>query len=300
MSPRAPQVVGQRRLPVGRHGHAAELAPRLRPGHHRCPGVDDHVPAAVPLRLRRHGEQGVLAQQRAQLGHVGPLAGVHEPLQHRPLPLGGLGVRRPLRPLGRQVLAQGGPGPLQRAVRRGHAHLEQLGGLAGRPAQHVAQDQHRPLPWRQVLHGDQERQLDRLPGHHHGCPARRRSGRAAGPGRAAARTPRPGCRRPAARRLPGMALQVVQAGVGGDPVEPGPERRAPGVGLAAPPGPQEGLLHHVLGVGEGAEHPVAVHLQLASMSLHQRAERGLVTALRRGDHRVEVGTGGAYVRAAHG
>jgi hypothetical protein len=41
-----------------------------------------------------------------------------------------------------------------------------------------------------------------------------------------------------------------------------------------------------------------VHLQLASMSLHQGAEGGLVTALGGGDHRVEVGNGAADVGAA--
>jgi hypothetical protein len=45
-----------------------------------------------------------------------------------------------------------------------------------------------------------------------------------------------------------------------------------------PPTPraQERLLHEILGVLQRAEHPVAVHPELATMALDQRAEGGLV------------------------
>ena len=59
---------------------------------------------------------------------------------------------------------QGGPGPLEGAVDRGDAGVEQLGDLGRLPAQHLAQDEHRPLPGRQVLEGGDEGQPDRLAG----------------------------------------------------------------------------------------------------------------------------------------
>ena len=69
----------------------------------------------------------------------------------------------------------------------------------------------------------------------------------------------------------------VEAGVGGDAVQPGPQRRA---ALEAGPGAPrlgERLLHEVLGVLEVAEHAVAVHPQLAPVRLDQRRELRLVT-----------------------
>src|SRR5216683_2067077 len=52
----------------------------------------------------------------------------------------------------------------------------------------------------------------------------------------------------------------VEAPVGGDPVEPGAERGASLESRETLPGGQHGVLKGVLGVLEGAEHPVAVHL----------------------------------------
>ena len=63
-----------------------------------------------------------------------------------------------------------------------------------------------------------------------------------------------------------------QADVGGDRVEPGPERRPglePGVG---PPRPQVGLLHQVLGVVRRADHAVAVRQQFPAELLGLGAE----------------------------
>jgi hypothetical protein len=42
---------------------------------------------------------------------------------------------------------------------------------------------------------------------------------------------------------------------------------------------QERLLHEILGLLEGAEHPVAVHVQLPPVALHQHAEGRLVAEL---------------------
>jgi len=55
----------------------------------------------------------------------------------------------------------------------------------------------------------------------------------------------------------------VEAPAGGDRVQPGAQRAAfLGEPADALPGGQHRLLDGVLGVGDGAEHPVAVHLQL--------------------------------------
>ena len=69
---------------------------------------------------------------------------------------------------------------------------------------------------------------------------------------------RPGGNGPA--RVP---AQRVQAGVGGDPVQPGARARSAREAFPAAPGAQEHFLDVILGLVEGPEHPVAVHVQLA-------------------------------------
>src|SRR5690349_9275334 len=55
-------------------------------------------------------------------------------------------------------------------------------------------------------------------------------------------------------------------------MQPGPQRR-PALEIAVgPPGPDEGLLHLVLGVVDRAEHPVAVRQQLGPERLGQPRE----------------------------
>src|ERR1700723_1379030 len=71
-----------------------------------------------------------------------------------------------------------------------------------------------------------------------------------------------------------MRTAPVEAPAGGDLVQPGAQR---GAFLAEPadalPGGQHRLLDGVLGVGEGAEHPVAMHLQLPPVGLGELPER---------------------------
>ena len=179
------------------------------------------------------------------------------------LPVGHLGVR-----------------PLEGGVDRGGGGLERLGDLGGRPAQDVAQDEHGALAGRQVLEGGDEREPDRVAlGDDDGGVGHRlepgdlgvRVERVAGLGVGGAEAGRERAARP--------ALEVGQADVGRDPVEPGADRRAAlevGRGL---PGAQERLLHEVLGLVEGAAHPVAVREQLALVAL---GECGEVLELRRG------------------
>jgi hypothetical protein len=84
-------------------------------------------------------------------------------------PLVARGVRhRPLRPPLGEPLAQGRPRALQRALDRRDAQVQQPSGLARRPADHIAEDQHRALAGRQVLDRRHERELDRLALDHHG------------------------------------------------------------------------------------------------------------------------------------
>src|SRR5262245_15301455 len=52
----------------------------------------------------------------------------------------------------------------------------------------------------------------------------------------------------------------AEARVGGDSVEPRADRGPALISVEASPGGQEGVLDGVLGVLQGSEHPVAVHL----------------------------------------
>ena len=223
-------------------------------------------------------------------GEVGPFDRVHVPAQHRALPLGGLPCR-PLPAVGGEVLAQRHPGPLQGAVGRGDAAVEQRRGLPGGPAEHVAQDQHRPLPGRQALDRGEEGQFDGLPGHRRGL--RLRLGllvqavrERLQPGEAGVDGPclvRP--RRPlhlVREHPPRPSVQGVQAGVRGYPVQPGAQRGLPFEAVEVLPTAQERLLHQILSLLERAQHPVAVHPQLRPVPPGQPRERLPVTRPRRG------------------
>jgi hypothetical protein len=67
------------------------------------------------------------------------------------------------------------------------------------------------------------------------------------------------------QRPPAAAVQSVQAGVGGDAVQPRPHRRALRIELGVgAPGAQHRLLDQVFGVVHRAQHPVAVREELAA------------------------------------
>jgi hypothetical protein len=163
-----------------------------------------------------------------------------------------------------QALAHRHARPLQRAGHRCDGEPECVGGRRRRPAEDVAQDEHRPLPRRQVLDGDDERQLDRLPRH----------GRFLGQHPVGVRLQvqqfGAGVRQPG---RDGRALvQEVEAGVRRDPVQPRPQRGVALERLPLVPRPQERLLRHVLCVLVVREHPVAVHLQLTPVALRDERE----------------------------
>jgi hypothetical protein len=101
------------------------------------------------------------------------------------------------------------------------------------------------------------------------------------------------------RHAPPAAPQRVQAGVGGDLVQPGPEPGAALEAPAPPPGAQEGLLDQVLGLLERAEHPVAVDVQLAAVAPDQLGERRLVPGPGGLDDRI-LDTAGGGRAVGHG
>ena len=76
----------------------------------------------------------------------------------------------------------------------------------------------------------------------------------------------------------GPALDQPQASVRGDRVEPGAQRAAALEPADRAPGAQHRLLHRVLGIVQGAEHPVGVRLELAAVGREQALEGVLVTA----------------------
>ena len=124
--------------------------------------------APDPEGIRRHRHQRVVVQQRDQLVHVVPLERVH--VLGEQLGLVRVDRRRALL-LGQR--GQRGPGPLQRAVHRGHAGAQGVRRLGRGHLQHLAHDQGGPLPRRQVLQRGDERQPDACPGPPRSRPGRR-------------------------------------------------------------------------------------------------------------------------------
>ena len=173
--------------------------------------------------------------------------------------------------------------------------VEHRGHLVGAEPEDVAQDEHRDLAGRQDLQRGHERQGDGSrsarsgpPGRaaRRAAPSRRASGNGSSqttsPSRVGSGGSTSGTSHALAGRRLGRAARV-EAPVGGDAVEPGAERRAPLEPVEAPPGGQQRVLQRVLGVLERAEHPVAVHLQLAAVRLGQLPERVAVAGPRPGD-----------------
>ena len=120
----------------------------------------DVLGAAQPEVVRRHRERRVLVQQRDERVHVVVLEG-------RDVAVEQLRARRPSSVAGVSsvvgcAVGDRRPRALQRAVDRRDARVEQLGGLGGAPAQHLAQDEHRALAGGQVLQRGDERQAQRL------------------------------------------------------------------------------------------------------------------------------------------
>ncbi len=165
---------------------------------------------------------------------------------------------------------------------RGRRDVERLRDLARGEAEHVAQQQHRPLPGRQVLKSGGERQLDALAllvaGGRRGEPVGE-----AGVGERLEPAQLGRGRRQLAMRVAGGAASsgtsrrgrrssAFEADVRRDPVQPGAQRCCGALEPGQPaPGAHERLLERVLGVLDGAEHAVAMRLQLGAVRVRRAA-----------------------------
>ena len=228
------------------------------------------VGAAVVVEERRHVPGGVVLEQlddpvdvlgpeRLEVGVEHQLLGVVEIL------LDGVGSEA--------ALVELRVGALEGRVDRRRRRVERGRGLGGRPPEHVAQDEYGALPRGQVLERGDERQPDRvalgdldrrvgdrLQPRDVGVLLERVAGDRVGGAEA-------GRQRPAR-----PALEVGQADVGGDLVEPGADRAAALEAGRRLPRTQERLLHQVLGLVDRPAHPVAVRHQLALVAPGQRVE----------------------------
>ena len=180
-------------------------------------------------------------------------------------------------------------GALQRAVDRRHGRLEDLGDLWRGPPEHVPEDRgpRAGVPgssWMARSSASSMPSRMRVPGGRVVC---RRRGLVQRQVRERVDRLRP------AR----AALQLVQARVGRDPVQPGLKLGPRLEPLQRPPRPQQRLLDDVLGSCDGAEHPVAVHLERVPVRLDQLAKRPLVTGLGRGQEQALIG---GAPRISHG
>ena len=172
-------------------------------------------PRPIDRRLGRHRQHGVLAQQ-SRRGRRCPRA----PTRRR----SGAAARARVAPAGRdraggELVLDRRARPLERAVDRGDGGVQQLGDLGAGPAEHVAQDQHGALAAGQPLDRGQQREL-------HALALRVAGGRVERPAAAASADSASGYGLDDGLGAPRPALQLVQAGVGGDPVEPGLQRCA--------------------------------------------------------------------------
>ena len=193
----------------------------------------------------------------------------------------------------RQAAPQAGARPFEGAVDRFDGRVEHVGHFVGVVSEHLAQDEHGALASRQDLQRGHEGQGDGFGL----CVAGLRAERDVDAPRE-----RVGIRLephdfteasrlgrlnlgdvPLLGRASAGRAKRVEAPVGGDPVEPGAERGASLESSEALPGGQERLLQGVLGVLEGSEHPVAVHLQLSAVRFGQLSERVAVSGPRPDD-----------------
>jgi hypothetical protein len=73
-----------------------------------------------------------------------------------------------------------------------------------------------------------------------------------------------------------VAAEEIEAAVGGDSIEPRPQRGPALERVEAAPSREQGLLEHVFGVLQRAEDPVAVQLELSPEGVGQLPEGQLV------------------------
>ena len=175
---------------------------------------------------------------------------------------------------------EAGTRTLQGAVHRRHAVVESLRRLLCRPAENVAKNQHCALFRRQQLERGNECELNRLA--LLVARVRPRLGlrevveQAIG---VRLEVPEPCFPRALPRQRERQLLsplQQRQANVRGDSVQPRGERRARLEAAEVPPRAEQRLLACVVGVVQGAEHPVAVDMQHPAVGLDEERECGLI------------------------
>ena len=143
-------------------GHDRDQARSLAADPRPQAPVDDVLVGLQPHGVRRHVPGGVFPEQRGQRVHVVPLEGVDVARQQG----GVLRIHRVMLVRGPALVGrQRRPRALKGAVDRCDRGVEQLRHLVRMPAQHLAQDQHRSLPRRQVLQRGHEGQLHRFARH---------------------------------------------------------------------------------------------------------------------------------------
>src|SRR5688572_9715501 len=268
-------ILAEGRRSVRRRGRNDTRIPACVP-RPEPPGEDVLAPGEPEVE-RWHRLRRVLVDERGQSAHVVCLERRDVALEK--LGIGGLdgGSGRRLRRVAR---LERRAGSLQRTVDRGDARLEKLGDLDRLPAEHLAEDEHRALPWRQLLERGDE-------GEPHGLAGADDLGRIAGLGYDAAvrhrldpelvgraqvlenrRAGRPEIHG-ARAALP--ALEHVEAHVRRDPVQPRTKSGAALEAVVRAPRADERLLHRVFGVCR-AEHAIAVGGQLDAVLLELRLE----------------------------
>ena len=170
------------------------------------------------------------------------------------------------------MLAHPRTGALQGAVDRGHRRLEQLRRLLGRAVEDVAQDEHRPRQRRQVLDRGQEGELDGLlvDGRGLGLVRVGREPSSSSSGYGCSHVISPECPDAAG------ACRARRGRRSSRSCRARPARRTVRRTRACCATRAERLLHQVLAVVEGPEHPVAMHVQLATVALDLVGESGLV------------------------
>ena len=124
------------------------------------PPGQDVVAAREPEVVRRHGLRRVLVDERRERLHVVALERVDialEQIRVRSVDGGAAVVGLTFALLERR------PRALERAVHRRDTGLEELRDLGRLPAQHLAEDENRALPRRQMLERRDESEANRLP-----------------------------------------------------------------------------------------------------------------------------------------
>jgi hypothetical protein len=174
---------------------------------------------------------------------------------------------------------------VERAVDRCDGRVEHVGHLAGLESEDVAQDERGELAGRQGLKRAHEGQRDGLGLHvaRLGVNLDRTLEERVGiwfkpwDFAESRRLGRLHCGHvPLLGRPPARRPARVETPVGRDSIEPGADRCACFEAVEPPPRGQQGFLDGVLGVLQGSQHSVAVHLQLPTMRIRQLPERTAV------------------------